>query len=197
MEDDAMRRAIILIVLAWGLGAAAALAAPATSTTTPPKPAAKPAASKQVAAGKPAESTPAEKAEAAETEARQLADQGRYDDALDRIQAGLTEDPGNTGLLWLEAGVYGWADRHAESVRRYEKLIADHPEMAPKLRPDLATQRLWAGDTHGALRDVDQCLAEQPADRETHRLRSTVLSYMDRLLEALATYDSLLAADPE
>jgi hypothetical protein len=117
-----------------------------------------------------AQMTPRPAAEAW-AEARRFADQERFAQALDVIARALRDHPGDTGLLWLRAGVTGWAGRHDESVELYEQLVTRHPHLAEDVRVDLATQRLWSGDAAGALRDLDIHLAHQPADREARRLR--------------------------
>src|SRR5262249_40551164 len=67
---------------------------------------------------------------AAWREARRLSDLGRYDAALAVVADALARDPGNPELLWLQAGVTGWAGRHRDSVALYTRLQAAHPEMA-------------------------------------------------------------------
>src|SRR5204863_381241 len=79
----------------------------------------------------------------------------------------------------------------------YEQLMAAHPEMARDLRGDLATQRLWAGDPAGALRDFDLRIVEEPTDRDARRLRALALAQLDKHAEALAAYDTLLVQDPD
>ncbi len=130
-------------------------------------------------------------------DARARADAGRYDDALTVIRRGLARHPDDIDLRWLEAGVTGWAGRHAEAVRLYEALAAQHPELVRELRTDLATERLWAGDPQGALRDLDVRLAEEPTDHDARVMRALALSHADRLTESLAAYDSLLAESPD
>src|SRR5439155_5921271 len=69
-------------------------------------------------------------------------------------------------------------------------------ELVREVRTDLATERLWAGDPQGALRDLDVRLVEEPADHEARVMRALALSHADRLRESLAAYDSLLAESP-
>ena len=132
----------------------------------------------------------------AEDRARALADQERYDEALAVLAAALAADSTDTGLLWLRAGVTGWAGRHREAVRLYEALVAGHPEMADAVGLDLATERIWADDPEGALRDLDAYLGEHPGDPEARRKRALALAYADRLDEAAAEYRQLLTEDP-
>jgi tetratricopeptide (TPR) repeat protein len=149
--------------------------------------------SKQIAASQPA---PARSVEDFRREARRLADQGRHDEALAVVKGALREHPDNTDLLWLEAGIMGEASRHRESVALYEKLVAQHPELANDTRLDLGTQRLWAGDAAGALRDIELWLSHHPNDVEARRVRAIALSHADRLHDAADAYDQLLAANP-
>jgi len=135
-------------------------------------------------------------AEAAWARGRALADSGRYAEALEVVRAALARDPDDTGLLWLEAGVAGWAGRHGESVALLETLAGKYPEMADRVRLDLATQRLWAGDARGALAEVDRSLEAHPGDRGARRTRALILSFSDRTREATAEYERLLAEDP-
>jgi tetratricopeptide (TPR) repeat protein len=129
-------------------------------------------------------------------EARGLADGGRYDEALAVIRRGLQRSPDDIDLRWLEAGVTGWAGRHEQAVRLYEGLVAQHPELVREVRTDLATERLWAGDPHGALRDLNVRLVEEPTDHDARVMRALALSHADRLSESLAAYDSLLTESP-
>lgn len=141
--------------------------------------------------------TAAQTSEQAWTRARALADRQRYDDAGAVIRRALGRAPDDTDLLWLEAGVEGWAGRHREAVALYERLVERHPEMARDLRKDLAAERLAAGDVTGALRDLDLRLEEAPEDLDARALRAEALSQADRLAEAIAEYDRLLAASPD
>lgn len=130
-------------------------------------------------------------------DARALADAGHFDDALAVVRSGLQKYPDNTDLLWLEAGCTGWAGRHAEAIKLYESLAAAHPELAADLRTDLATERLWAEDPKGAVRELDQRIAEAPSDHQARVTRALALSHADRLRESLGAYDSLLVETPD
>jgi tetratricopeptide (TPR) repeat protein len=134
---------------------------------------------------------------AAWKKARSLADARQYDQALAVVREALQAHPDDVDLLWLEAGIYGESGRHHESVARYEKLVKDHPDLAPRVREDLATERLWADDPAGALRDFDLRIQEDPSDRDARRLRALALSHLDRLGESLAAYEKLVAEDPD
>lgn len=68
--------------------------------------------------------------------------------------------------------------------------------MAQRVTLDLARERMWSGDTRGALRDLDALLAKAPDDRPAARTRALALAFADRLSEARAAYDRLLAEDP-
>ena len=198
-----MRRFLcVLTCLAFVLAAAAHADAPggppkkkrrAKASAKPFQPSAAPA---PAAAAPPPAPTPEELARQAWTEARALADRGQHEQALARIDEGLRQKPGDVDLLWLQASVTGWAGRNAEAVSLFEKLVALHPELVRATRVDLGTQRLWAGDPAGALRDYDLKLEESPGDREALRMRALALSHANRLEESLAAYDTLLAANP-
>ena len=126
--------------------------------------------------------------------ARALADSARHDQALVVVREALRRAPDDTDLLWLEAGIEGWAGRHANAVALYTRLGERHPELLPDLRSDLAAERLWSGDASGAVRDFDLRLAEAPDDLEAARMRALALAYADRHKESLAAYDTLLVA---
>ena len=130
------------------------------------------------------------------TEARRLADSTQYDSSLAVLRAALRQHGDNVDLRWLEAGVMGAAGRHRQSVALYERLAADHPEIARDLRADLATQRLWADDPAGAVRDFDLWLTAHPDDWDARQLRALALSRSEHLGQALATYDRLLRDRP-
>jgi tetratricopeptide (TPR) repeat protein len=130
------------------------------------------------------------------TRARALADSARHDQALVVVREALRRAPDDTDLLWLEAGIEGWAGRHANAVALYTRLGERHPELLPDLRSDLAAERLWSGDANGAVRDFDLRLAEAPDDLEAARMRALALAYADRHKESLAAYDTLLVRAP-
>ena len=152
-----------------------------------------PAAAKKTAARAP---DPAP-AQTAWTRARALADEGRYPEALDLINAALRDEPDNTDLLWLKAGVTGWSGQHKESVALFEKLLSQHPELSPEIRLDLATQRISADDPAAALRDIDLYLAAHPGDSDALEARALALARANRLSEARALYDALLKSKPD
>jgi tetratricopeptide (TPR) repeat protein len=131
------------------------------------------------------------------TEARGLADSARYDSSLAVLRAALRQHGDNVDLRWLEAGVTGEAGRHRQSVALYQRLAADHPEIARDLRADLAMQRLWADDPGGAVKDFDLWLNQHPDDRDEREHRALALAHADRLPEALAAYDQLLGDRPD
>ena len=147
-------------------------------------------------AQRPISAAPVDSSRGAWAQARARADDGHYEEALVLVRRGLASEPDNIDLLWLEAGITGWAGRHDEAVRRYERLVARHPELATELRTDLATERLWSGDPKGALRDLDARLEEEPGDTQARVLRALALSHADRLSESLAAYDTLIAETP-
>ena len=158
--------------------------------TTPSRQAAEP--------GQSAASTaPADSSRAAWTQARALADAGRHEEALSVLRDALARDPQNTDLRWLEASVTGWNGEHAEAVHRFERLVADQPELEKDVRGDLAGERLAAGDAAGALRDLDLRVAEQPNDRDARMNRAQALVRLERMKEALAAYDALLREAPD
>lgn len=153
---------------------------------------------KSKAVAKPAPAAPAlSPSEQAESDARRLADERRFDEALTRVRAGLARDPGNADLLWLEAGILGWADHNSESVAAYERLLESHPELAAEVRVELAAQRLWANDPAGALRDAEGELAEQPDSADAQRVRALALAHLQRYGEALSAFEALHAQDPD
>ena len=173
------------MALACGAGFAAAQSAP--STAAKPGTSATATAKATLVAGD---------ATASWQRARALADADRHDEALAVIAAALDKHPDDISLLWLRAGVTGWAGRHRESVALFEALLARHPEMTASVRADLATQRLWAGDPEGAIRDFDERLEERPEDDASDRLRARAYADAGRLDESIAAYERLLRAHP-
>lgn len=128
--------------------------------------------------------------------AMELSDRQQYDQALGVLREALARDPQSQDLRWLEAGVLGWSGRHAESVARYEALLAERPGLADEIRLELGRQRLWAGDPRGALRDAETELALHPESPEAARLRALALAHVGRHARALAAYDELLRREP-
>ena len=190
------RRTARMLALAAVAAALLALPAAAAPRHAKPKPKPKPAARVETPVATPAVAA-VDSSQLAWREARTLADDRRYAEALAVIDRRLAADPGDVDLLWLRAGVTGWAGHHAEAVRQYEHLVARHPDKIGDVRMDLATERLWAGDPNGAVRDLDERLADVPGDRAAQVLRALALSHADRLAESLAAYDTLIARSPD
>ena len=55
---------------------------------------------------------------------------------------------------------------------------------------------MWAEDPKGAVRELDQRIAEAPGDHPARVARALALSHADRLRESLGAYDSLLTETP-
>jgi len=187
------RIAAALAAPALALALVAGPVAPAPAAAAPKKAAAGTATKKAAAKPAAAEPQPDELVE----RARALADAGRYDEALTMLQAARTRFPEDVGLQWMEAGVTGRSGRNRESVELYERMLEAHPGMARDVRLDLATQRLWAGDTKDAIRELEMRIQEQPGDEEAERLRALALAFDERHAESVAAYDALLARHPD
>jgi hypothetical protein len=83
-------------------------------------------------------------------EARAATDARRYADALRVFEQLLRARPGDADLLIETARVYGYADRHAEAVATYRRVLDVAPARRDDVLPSLAWQTLWAGDADGA-----------------------------------------------
>ncbi len=102
-------------------------------------------------------------------QARQLADQGRFAESLAVIRAALAQNPEDTGLLWLEAGVTNQAGRNGEAVRLYDALIAAHPEMADDVAVDYAQALNWSGRHREAAQMYRDVLADSASNVDAAR----------------------------
>ena len=84
-------------------------------------------------------------------QARDQVDARQYAPALAIYEALLREQPANTDLLIEAARVYGFADRHAEAIATYRRVIEADPQRRKDVSASLAWQTLWSGDAAGAL----------------------------------------------
>ncbi len=84
-------------------------------------------------------------------QARDQVDARQYAPALAIYEALLREQPANTDLLIEAARVYGFADRHAEAIAAYRRVIEVDPQRRKDVSASLAWQTLWSGDAAGAL----------------------------------------------
>ncbi|HET9233718.1 MAG TPA: tetratricopeptide repeat protein, partial [Candidatus Eisenbacteria bacterium] len=131
------------------------------------------------------------------TEARRLSDAKEYDKALALIAGALEGRPDQVSLLWLQAGVTGWAGRHSEAVRLYESLLDKHPEVTDAVRVDLGRERLEVGEAEKALQEMEACLAVNPKNQDAARVRAAALADLERWNEAEAAYAAILAEEPD
>lgn len=84
-------------------------------------------------------------------QARAHVDARQYGQALSIYEALLREQPANTDLLIETARVYGFADRHAEAIATYRRVIEVDPGRRKDVLGALAWQTLWSGDAAAAL----------------------------------------------
>jgi tetratricopeptide (TPR) repeat protein len=84
-------------------------------------------------------------------QARELVDGRNYEQALPIYQALLREQPKNTDLLIEAARVYGFADRHAQAIAAYKRVIELEPDRLKDVAASLAWQTLWSADASAAL----------------------------------------------
>ena len=129
------------------------------------------------------------------TEARRLSDAKQYDEALQVLAGALEGHPDNTSLLWLQAGVTGWAGHHPEAVRLYESLLTAHPHMDDAVRLDLAREDLEIGRPGRALEIADACLRVNPTSMEAMHVRASALADLERWDEAETEFQTILSKD--
>jgi tetratricopeptide (TPR) repeat protein len=130
------------------------------------------------------------------TEARRLSDAKQYDQALHVLAGALEGHPQNVSLLWLQAGVNGWAGRHQESVRLYESLLALNPQVDDAVRIDLAREDLEIGRPANALEMADACLNVDPKNIDAMHVRASALADLERWAESEAAFAAILSNDP-
>jgi tetratricopeptide (TPR) repeat protein len=130
------------------------------------------------------------------TEARRLSDAKQYDQALAVLSGALKGRPDDVSLLWLQAGVTGWAGHHREAVRLYESLLAAHPHVTDAIRVDLGREDLEIGQPANALELMDACLRVNPENVDAMRVRASALADLGRWDEAEAAFAAILAQKP-
>jgi len=128
-------------------------------------------------------------------EARRLSDAKQYDQALHVLAGALESHPDNVSLLWLQAGVNGWAGRDAEAVRLYESLMASHPHVDDAVRIDAARENLEIGRPAKALELADACLNVDPENMDAMHVRASALADLERWDEAEAAFAAVLSKD--
>ena len=134
------------------------------------------------------------------SDARKAVDARRFDTALPLFEALLVEQPRNADLLIETARVYAFADRHAEAIKSYQRVL----EVAPQRRYDvlgaLAWQMLWAGDAQGALPLFVEAQSHAHDDRaraEWLRGEGEAHAELGDLKAAIDAYDKALALSPD
>ncbi|MBE2242081.1 MAG: tetratricopeptide repeat protein [Burkholderiaceae bacterium] len=133
-------------------------------------------------------------------DARAAVDVRQFDVALPLFEALLAKDPGNADLLIETARVYGFADRHAEAIAIYRRVL----EVAPARRYDvlgaMAWQMLWSGDAAGALPNFVEAQAHARDDKErAELLRGEAEAHADLgdLRASIVAYQQALLLRPE
>ena len=129
------------------------------------------------------------------TEARRLSDAKQYEEALTVLAGALEGHPDNVSLLWLQAGVTGWAGHHHEAVRLYEALLASHPHVDDAVRIDLAREDLEIGRPAKSLELADACLNVDAENMDAMRVRAAALADLERWDEAEGAFASVLSQD--
>lgn len=134
------------------------------------------------------------------SDARAAVDARRFDTALPLFEALLAQHPGNADLLIETARVYGFADRHAEAIKTYERVL----EVAPQRRYDvlgaLAWQMLWAGDARGALPlfvEAQSNAQDAKARAELLRGEGEAHAELGELRASIAAYEQALVLRPD
>jgi tetratricopeptide (TPR) repeat protein len=125
---------------------------------------------------------------------------GRLEEALAHHQQALRLDPNSIDALYSQAGVLGALGRLDEAVSQCDRALAIDSGFAP-MNMRRATLLALQGRHAEAVLCFDQVLA-LPTETEAlhakaHVLRGDSLRQLDRLTEAVATYDRVIALRPK
>lgn len=128
-------------------------------------------------------------------DARQLVDQRQFVGALEKYDQLLVEMPDDADLL-IEAGrTNAWADRHAEAIALYRRVLVVAPERRNDVLLPLAWQLTWSGLYQDAVPLFREFLATDPGNQEARHGLAEAFGNDNRLAEALGEYQALIASD--
>ena len=123
-----------------------------------------------------------------------LRNQGKIDEAMAELRAGITAAPGETFPYVAAANAAIGIGRRDEGMRFYEQALAIKREAYIYL--NRANWRLKADET-GRLADIDAALALDPSQMEAILAKAELLRDRGDAAGAIALYDRAVAAKPD
>jgi len=122
----------------------------------------------------------------------QLTESGQYNAAAQEYLNALSLSQAFTAdEQFRMAQVMSWAGTLPEARQRLTKILAENPAMIP-VRIHLARVLLWSGELDAALREIDQVLLVESANREALLVRAGALRMKRNYRPSVALYSELL-----
>lgn len=129
--------------------------------------------------------------------AQTLAWSSNIDSALVLLRAARVRVPDDLDLLYTEAIYLGWGKRYAESVIRFDSVLAKRPgRESDYVRITRARTLSWAGRMSEAQQGYAEVLAADAANREARFGLAQVSAWSGDLEGAVQRYEDLLTSDP-
>ncbi len=128
--------------------------------------------------------------------AGELARAGSTQEALMLYRQALTSAPGDPAIRMDFATVLGWAEQYAESIREFEALRGEDPNLPGWALREMARSELFGGRPDRALTILDDLI--QGGDRAEATLcrRALTLRWLQRSVEAERAYRQVLVEYP-
>ncbi len=130
-------------------------------------------------------------------DARVLVQQRQYARALHAYAPLLRQKPDDANLLIEVARVNGWADRHAQAIALYQRVLHVAPVRRDDVLLPLAWQLVWANRPAQAIPYFENYLQRHPHHPHAQLGLAGALAAAGRPDAAVTSYDRVLAAVPE
>ncbi|MDA8364180.1 MAG: tetratricopeptide repeat protein [Gammaproteobacteria bacterium] len=130
-------------------------------------------------------------------EARVLVQQHQYVRALHAYAPLLRQKPDDPNLLIEVARVNGWANRHAQAIALYERVVHVAPARREDVLLPLAWQLVWANRPAQAVPYFEAYLRRHPHHPQVWLGLAGALAGSGKPDAAVAAYDRVLAVLPE
>jgi tetratricopeptide (TPR) repeat protein len=137
--------------------------------------------------------------------ARVLSWARQYDESLDQYGRVLGDQKAQNYQTRLErARVLSWAQKYDDAIREYEALnteLNSAPSTAISrrdVRLELARVESWAKQYDRSLAELDLVIPKSPTaeDKDALLLKARVLAYKQRYSQSVATYNKVIALNP-
>jgi Tfp pilus assembly protein PilF len=123
----------------------------------------------------------------------ELANAGKYDEALAQFEKSLTEDPELVEAEEWIASIHLARGDAAAAIERYKKALARRPSAA--LKANLGLAYLQTGDTANALKVLNEAVAADPKSPAAWNSLTTAYLKTDKVAEAENSAGKALALD--